>query len=740
MKPAKPTFGAIVESIFLYEVDNNSIPEEIREYLPINDFWEELYAPRQNERETFQSFLTRTTMILLLSGHVGTGKTTFLREKLFFSHTCTGVIIDLRSRVHDLEKATNTFEFKKMMRSVVRDHYLVALKTHFLSFTIGSPEPKQIRRRKAKIDIAYHAMQLIEDDRDDSPLSKINAEAEILISKYHQRFPELNESKILESAYSEFSKLRFKEILDSLEWQHLIELYQSIIIPDAVHVIIFDNFDPIGGPLAYSSMLDCIIEMSEAVNINNEVAYTNATTVYNDEHLKPGVKFILALRDENIEKLKKDGAAATPVSQLTLGYGDFQISNADKHYELMIDSDIVYAIIAKRLSFLQKKAGSYLEFNAFREIIETFWIDQSKKDLRKGVDSLNVKQLCNSSLRLIFDMIFESSLQFVYKKFRNSVSIQQLLQSTPNQVLKGIIINSFWSSSLTADVMGSLGEGMIREIEGAKCCQTRLILAYLYNNRKDFVNTADLLSKLKASVDIDETAALKTLYILFASRTRQGEFITIYQNNPISTFSDIEKSSKIRLNEKGVIFFEEIIIHVDYINRISLFNPNEDDEERVLFELRPASAVEYLNQNLKFLRELVQQHLKILDRFFEKNYKAFSRRIAIAKFKKEFSKGDSFHLERTIVSHRNAIKSYLSNLFRHRDDHFLLDKATKYLLVDTRVISEQLGGLIDNEPVPFEDPVIQRAMNNIPRHDPLRKIWDIYRDFGDLLRVYNTIK
>ena len=85
----------ILEDIFQYEANNRNLEDDSHDKVTREEFWRELYVPRENEENILKQYLKSNCTFLFVSGHVGCGKSTLIRSSFEKYNLCKGLIIDL---------------------------------------------------------------------------------------------------------------------------------------------------------------------------------------------------------------------------------------------------------------------------------------------------------------------------------------------------------------------------------------------------------------------------------------------------------------------------------------------------------------------------------------------------------------------------------------------------------------------------------------------------------------------
>ena len=84
----------IIDGVFEWSSETDPPNAPILAKRRRSDFYESIFVDREGADKKFDRFLLSENTILILWGHVGIGKTTFLRSQLEKRRVCNGIVID----------------------------------------------------------------------------------------------------------------------------------------------------------------------------------------------------------------------------------------------------------------------------------------------------------------------------------------------------------------------------------------------------------------------------------------------------------------------------------------------------------------------------------------------------------------------------------------------------------------------------------------------------------------------
>jgi hypothetical protein len=261
-------------------------------------------------------------------------------------------------------------------------------------------------------------------------------------------------------------------------------------------------------------------------------------------------------------------------------------------------------------------------------------------------------------------------------------------------------------------------------------CMTGIILSYL-NFLKRPIRCELLIEHLQNNFDIKQSTIKEILFALENTEYKDAELVTIYQHKIIKSYTDITGDAEIRLNKKGEIFLNKILINIDYYGRITESKHNLVD--KTILELLPSEALFYLEQIINYITEMhsIQSEYwknTLAPKLFDK----YHTNLPFNYFKNRYTKGSDFYLNRVCSSHINAIKKYIEYISRGEKGFLLFE--------DTSKIEKYFNILNPNENILKADFDLRQAFLNFGVDDPINKMIDILAQYESLKRKINEMQ
>ena len=710
------SFIAYAKNVFKYEVDNSQIGYINEQNKLRKLFWKDIYIKRKKEDENFKDFLFSDDTILFVSGHMGTGKSTFLRHKYETKpENFNGLIINLRGKLKAFSKNDDFETTQNKIYSIINDAYQEATYNNLKAFlgqyfeTQFKDEELSLEQTEKLIEQGEYSSYFNDEilfqqkhyddanynlDYEFSPYLKLLWErppfndfidliyaTEIL---YHIRQDEIQDIKIELKVQSEDEKTYRKNIINALRGNHetinkiirSIDLENQIVLhrklfyknTSKVHLLVLDNFDAVPVKIIKRFIADILINLIGKIRNSNEYPFSHSLG------FKP-FKIGISVRDENISRYFIGDALSAQTTQVSLGEEEeYIIPELSNYVNLSLNEEKCFEIIEQRIKFIKnnfspKNNTDKINLNLFVKLTEDIYLDKDDRSINTKIGFINIKDFCNSSIRLILDHV-SSSVELMIDKIDNNPRIIDLIDKTtfPYHLFKGLFIKSLWSHKYTNRLMNSFQESLKNELINDECCLLRLVLVYI-NKRGGKVRTKILVDRFTKIFDKSSLEVLELIFHLTNTQLREGELITVYQSAVISRAADIDlETSELRLNPKGFVFLDRILKHIDFY---SVAFSKHGKKQKVLIEQNLIEFEENYGKILRHLNQLYDRHkfiyettlLKLADEYTTFPFSAYS---------KDFIFKTAFHLRRVCDTHRAYILNYLQDISSDKLNYYLI--------------------------------------------------------------------
>ncbi len=706
------TAEGLVRSVFNFEVDSRIIGFSEELSIDRQLFWKDIYVSRKNPENEYEDFLnSESSSLLVINGHVGTGKSTFIRHKFEKIGLNSGLIIDLRGK--------NNFNYCENQNDVDTATYGI-IKNAFLLSIFENIKLNLLSRRKYIItrtdyfdrydyDLSKNPPKIELTPFEDAELEEhvyFQIALEIINFLSNSDFVKKFRSKYHISGFNSIS-LRNKvcqvfennpglihEVIREIEWFNLLRLYRKLFDVEKSFVIVFDNFDVVPLKKVKNYFLETLINTSNYLNGNTDYPHNQNI---NSNH----VKLVFSIRDENISRYSRHSRAAFFDTQIIVGNDGFLMTNSNKATRIPIDKRFCYEVIKNRISVLQKHSMCLTIkeeqeiLDLFIEITDFFWIDKKKEIIRTGFGYIDIQELSNDSIRLILDFIVDITLGVIPSIIRERKEDPQYQLNY--YFLKSKIINELWKHKSTSVILQKIKTGFKKEVENGNYCLYRFVLAFLYKKVDKTATSAEIYHRMYSIFDIDKNNFQDILMDLFNSELKESEFISVYYNNPNEYFEnkiEISNDTDVKLNQKGILLIERIIIHIDFFGKIT--ENIHEFYNKTHTQLIPKEFLVYYSSIFNFIVKLRDRHI-FLYQTISSEYNNFDN--PFDGYEKEFTIRSVFFLERVAESHKQYIKNYIV-----------------YNLRSANVINNTKGN--------FDDLTIEEALELMDSSNPLRQIWN----------------
>ena len=740
------SLSTTIKNVFTFSLDAVDRRFEAQDSLDRLDFWNHIYEEREGERLEFDSFLRRHTEILLVSGHVGSGKSTYLRHKLESKpYNTYGLIIDIQRYASEFDAVeeigtgehpkllgANVFQeiIVKEFRRRIRENIMYYLErripisvdiAHRLDFhqPRESSVPWDSRDLKNQADerMSTAALMYIDNDGLDELRASLGCVGD-------------DDALLKCFRFALQDGLTTREVLSRLQWHDWPDLYRKVLRVPTLPLLIFDNLDHLPTSVL-PNIVRILVDVANRINRASDLALATA-------HSLPHFKLVAAIRDENISHIRLQAGASQRLMHIALGNRDRMLDVSTKR-RLGISPFFVQRVIERRLKVVHTRTKSNPALELFGAIIRVFWFafKDDRPDLLDTVGGIGLLRLNNESLRLILEMISESTLSVLDQCIDRGITSEFLSSGNPRFALKGLFVQSLPEVSTLSRIFECIQGDLERELRGDYCGVHRVILTYLsnvYRPGETGESYKQLATRLTSVFGYEESRDINSgLIELYQSASRQGELITIDQNDFPTDATQIDSTSEIRLSGRGESLIDNILINIDFFGLLS------KQTDGGLFTLSPLRAARYVDTILhQWIQPLVKCHTS-----FWANTVAPSlcsdEEIPFRHYTQHYTYGEEFYMSRVIDSHRAAIKRYIIEASLGLHGRLLLaedDLSGLLSLIDS--LEFDLNLTKDS----FDEEV-ESFIEILPEGQALTELWKAYHQYGAeraKLRTYQSLR
>lgn len=780
------SFRERVESVFDWSIEPVRRSKKPVSLENTTNFFKKLYISRDREEDVFREFIHSDKTLMILTGHVGAGKSTFIREKYQNSRMCPAITVDFTQ--HEISEFSMD-DLKGSLQYILAHRIKDRLEANFAYASAGE-RCKDSDTIFPEFDIGvYPERKKFEIVSDDKTRGRIHLCAYLLSCDDYLQNDSLNEARAIlgdgiypnnqEQKIAKFCEniqnygyLKAQKIvLKSLKYREWIRAYQLIYPSDSDILIVLDNTDVLDTEKAGGKIYSPLLEMTDYLNHWDDAQIAAEQTL-------PNVKFVFAVRDENIALISTTGRLHKRIMQISLGPDDYTMALVKTVNTLQTTDLMIASILERRVTYLRESLKEELSLifddsvtseSNFdqREVVEneiqlckyfekiiSYWFEESVEGvliLTNGVTKTNIIHFNNRSIRHILQHICATTLDLLDLCIETNVEIQYFDKELALMGLRGRTFRAAWSMPNVRKLDNHLRSEFRKKLGEPYISLSRLILTYLANLKRENARQSTTPSEILAYFQrFFHTLTLKDvkelLYTLYESSVGQGELISIRQKRFISSARKIAAKADVGVMLRGIEMLDNMYIQIDFFGEMAadvIEIPSHKNFRKVLAEMDPVEAENYIKGIFNKIVEPMSNNYQ--RRWIEKfcpRLKGLSveeaTKLSLGSPFEEFvssklAYSKAFFITRCCASHRNALKSYLWYFLNFEERRFLLSNSSKE--ITKKVVDEIKRNWSTNQvevfkqnskkyPHPVDD-VFETLFKTVPKTNPLKKIWVI---------------
>ncbi len=530
----------------------DSLENEIMQLFPVTfeyeekkEFWNQLYVPRKDEADEFINFVSdHNSSWLLLTGPVGSGKTTYVQDKIrnraFIKDQrplCNVVRVDFLKKSDDLRNAITEAQQQKINHNLIQnqpqdtqdetqkkkieldliENHLFEFLNELISFEILAQLKEHFKilrkNKKEESELVFNDVSKRADAFDLEEVtilenaifesdSCIDVAAAVLVTQpttddraiIKNTIKKLNDNEIQPTIPNLFFGIRSYLKENKIDIKEYIKITHHETNPRLVNfwikvysrffniqtILFLDNGDALLNALGYHSLI---------AKYANETSHSIFSKEFKDE-IPP--KVILALRDENVHYSNTAASRARKPRVISLSLVAYGKENEFYSKTLPIDMKEMGILLTKRIEICEKRIVNdklfsrevINEFFHFKYLMTILWINSyfDSGFKLKVSERVDLVNIVNGSIRLALEMAIKTTFSVRREIFKREIGKTFILTPIFRVGIKGKIIDWFFN-----DIAGKEIESMILDElkmvgeEKLFCCTHRIILTYLYN-------------------------------------------------------------------------------------------------------------------------------------------------------------------------------------------------------------------------------------------------------------------
>ncbi len=732
------SFFDIAHQILTWEIDGKPLPKN-RQTIIRQDFWEHIYIKRRQETSHFERFLSAQEDLMLLSGNVGVGKSTYIRQKFEAEQLCQGIIFDMVGRIGALTDAGN---LHNDLRKLIKEEYRQCLINNFKASLVSKrgyrdiahlidteerdhPDWNSARTENmCRTRLAIKA--LVHLQRDSKIWEYVNRNLGEIIAENDEQYEE-----DMRSRFEKKSAVYTQEVLDMLDWKHYVMLYHEMHrLSGLPHVMVFDNLDWL-----------------QITIIQGEFIYESLDVVRELRNEGMDVKAIICVRDENVAYFSYNAGASTKMFQIRFNQEDYLVPGVINHFDLEVgEGDFTRQILQRRLSLVRRRLYEHYphEFMVFDNIINHFWLLEDA--MRASLGYFRFQEFCNESLRLMLELVYECTFELINRlRQKDLPDLPKDQESISLQTVRGSLICSLAYNQKTRDIMEAFYRSVINELTDDYCCIYRLILVLLANQKNREPYTFGQMSQhLRHVFPMQSEANIRSaLYNLYFRGVHHGELVVIYQQKVIRNPADIDLGATLQITKRGLVFIRTIMINFDFFKGVVAYQ-SAKRPLHILYDMAPDQALKKAKEILKIVRGLSKQHVVFIQSTIYPNllrYKNGDQKPFETYKRQGLSLGDHFHLERVCDNHKLMLKSYITECLRGPNDCVLVLSRAERSLLGEVVQHDWISSEYPESKGSYNDTEVAKLIERLPEQHPVRRLWqDVYLAYGPIKETMSQVR
>lgn len=757
-------FKSIAQEVFTWSTDSTASDTRPSQRERKRDFYEHLYVSRKNEQDLL-NFLRGGHQIFVVTGHVGIGKSTLIRNQLENLKSCTGVIIDLNKHANEfvgkefgkaLEKRISESFHERILQNVL---YCIRKKTE-LTVDVTYQDVEKIGERSdaeeyrnAEIELALHILDgnhvtrspEVRTIRGEFGKNVVNGPTE---ERRKQLRKKIHEAGVDHATVKIFATMRYSD------W---VRLYQFLFDPQVPFLIVLDNTDAIDIRAIEGEIFQRVTQICDELNCHEDAKIAIGDCPKN-------VRFVYAVRDENVGLVRVQRVASRRISQVALGMDNYRVPcvpSVDEREELPTTTAFVSGIVRKRLQYLERHPEVDPELLKSLMSIMELWFRPNLEEgiLSDAVANVDCMALNNSSIQRILGHIYDTCIDTLEACEADNISLNCLTERSVVPWLRGRIIRAVWRRLNLTKLSLRMKVDFRKKNGGPYISYVRLMLTWLARTWKEdpcrYTTPAELCDKMRRYFPSIELSTVKDiLYVLYEGSAQQGELITMRQEGLIQGVEDIEDDADLWAMPRGVELLHRILIHVDFFGEMlphDLDIPKRGKYPKILTEMAPSGALKYLSAIQNRLIKKMAASFKgtwleqICPRMREAHQMGETEKY-FDRFRDDmFIAHNRFYFLRVCDSHRLAIKQYLlMALWAGETAVGLPEEGLAEMRKEVRAIRATWVAtteaawerMREAKQVEAPDAFYKVCFENAPRDLSLQKIWELHEEYSGLQREF----
>lgn len=763
-------FAVNVRAVFRFGVESYGDPQTPLEENLRKAFYEDLYIDREHGREEFEAFSLSGRRLLIVTGHVGVGKSSYIHHKFEHLRLAAGIMIDLQAYQTRIDRSNDSgAELRKIIGDRVKQCIQGNLAYYVAQNRLGQDDSIQDLSTTPLSDLTYQLEEPVQDitSGDDSEVARGEVCAYVLMKSNYFDTETIQEvradyGKSIAAGLSDRDKMKtyrlnfaesgnqlkaYRDVEFALGYKDWVTLYQLLFRPKVPLMLVFDNADSLEMrhlPSDFSRYL---------MSISYEMSNRHATLTKLGKSL-PLVRLVFAVRDQNISVVLPPSSDHRQTVQIALGLDDRRMPYMEQKY-IPTSRSLVSAIVRRRYQWLERLPDANKHCLRIFRLALNLWFDPTIEEgaLTSKLSNLDLYGLNNSSVRMILEHLEIACLRIMHDYFEGGITEDRLRKEHARVWLPGHIVRTTWSHRAIVDLRNHLHAETEKEVASPYVSIHPLLLTKLarigQNRSETPISLCNLLEKYFPDTTLSQVKT--ALWLLYQGHVSQCEFISIRQRElfgAASTGEDIEDLAELVVMPRGIEMVKNIMLQLDYYG--AMLSPTERQDHswgpKILTEMLPDEAQMYVSRIFdEIIEPMVQNYREIWDglvcpailRDTGKSHRG--RTFFQVYYDEGWSFGKRSHLRRICDAHMHMIKLYISEALKGKASVLFLSQEELQRL--EALASEIRGGWCEDLQKLWDSPDYLKTVSDdhmgellrgLDRNDPLLKLWSMYDKYHQM--------
>lgn len=629
----------------------------------------QLYQPRESEYEDFARFLDSADRVAVVLGGFGTGKTTYVLEKILnptgllryqdtqgLEHrSCNGIRIDV--------SGLPAVEPQEVLSKTIAEEISSRFIAHFSALLASNNTHLGLRFDR---DLRTGGQATAAEACTSDPESQRYAAAAVLLTAPRQRL-----TRPVRELLASVHRLQLSEKVASIARQLRLHGFSSLNdvlayaskgAPDSSFWFdVYSRWFEHEVPLLFIDGLEGMPSTrSQTAALQAISALAGSMTGRSASH-RSRWKVVIALRDDVLERTGMPEGLRPFTSIILTEYSASRGLLKSRSFN-PLTHDCMWKIVTRRLKWLLATCSDEGDEELCQltirlaGVIDELWLRSPRRE--GHFHALNLVSLANESIRTALDLVFRSGI--------TSLCRERSIRVGSGAARQRALTPSSLDTVFGGDNAEVLQDFVVRDRRGISraeplCCTYRTILAYLNSHatKRQRLTTEDCFSDLSMYGALSRREFREGVWTLCRPGEDKWRFVTLEQPKRFERPDDLDPQGSIRINERGVMLYR-VQQTVEYWTRVLSMEGNERFPETV-FELRPRGAARLFGSLAKLVVATSKAHRLNWEKMMVRapGRRKFTNVPYFKVLSENLFRGEPLFIERVVASHLETLLVYV---------------------------------------------------------------------------------